>query len=473
MHDDKVFHSFIKTYKSRRRDFVRNVFNIEPDAWQDEVLGGLDSGGTRFAIRSGHGVGKTTLLSWVIIHFICTRWPQKTAATAPSSTQLNDALIPEVKHWINRLPGALRSQFNIKADRIELKSSSESSFVTFKTSRRENPEALQGVHSKHTLLLADEASGVDDAVFDAAIGSLSTPGSIFILTGNPTRLEGYFHRIHMTEAGDAYHRMQVSSEDSPRVTEEFIKQIELMDPQGREGNLYRVRVLGEFASLDEDKLISTDDVYSSVDRDFRISSHWPIVWGVDVARSGRDKTVMVARRGRVVTSIEVYKGKDDLMQIVGWVRELYHKTGADERPRELCVDAIGVGAGVADRLTELNIPTVAVNVSEAAPMGSTGLRLRDSLWVDVRDWFARKDVSIPKDDRLIRDLLLPGYAFTSSGRLQVASKNQMRKDYGRSPDYADALVLTFAGDAASALYGSTGPTSPWNKPMPQTSIGIC
>jgi len=111
---------------------------------------------------------------------------------------------------------SLRNQFVIKMDRIELKAAPESSFVTLKTSRKESSEALQGVHSEHTLLLADQASGVDDEVFNAAIGSLSTHGSIFILTGNPTRLEGYFHRIHTSEAGEAYHRMQVIDANSPR-----------------------------------------------------------------------------------------------------------------------------------------------------------------------------------------------------------------------------------------------------------------
>lgn len=463
--NNQVFKDFVRKYKNRRVEFVENVFHCAPDLWQAGVLDSLDTGKTRFAIRSGHGVGKTTLLSWVIIHFMLTRYPQKTAATAPSATQLNDALIPEVKHWVGLLPKALKEQFTIKTDRIELKSAPESSFVTFKTSRRENPEALQGVHSEHVLLLADEASGVDDEVFNAAIGSLSTHGSIFILTGNPTRLEGYFHRIHTTEAGEDYYRRQVSCLDSPRVTPEFLKQIRDLDPYGEEGNLWKVRVLGEFASLDHDKLLSSDSVNSAVDRDIEVDPSWPRVWGLDVSRSGKDKTVLLERQHKVVTNIWGYTGTPDLMALVGWVRERYMNLPLYERPVEICVDAIGLGAGVADRLNELEIPTVSVNVAESSSLNSEGLRLRDNLWVDCRDWFDRKDVSIPNEPKLIGDLLLPGYDFTSSGKRQVDSKAKMRRDFGRSPDYADALVLTFASDAASALWGSESPTSSWNKPI--------
>lgn len=465
----EIFEDFAVSYRDDRVNFVKNVFNVTPDPWQEECLAYLDSGGTRLAVRSGHGVGKTTFLSWVIIHFELTRWPQKTAVTAPSATQLNDALIPECKHWINRLPPILRDQFILKTDRLELKSDPSSSFCTFKTSRRESPEALQGVHSTHTLLMADEASGVHDEVFNAAIGSLSTPNSIFILTGNPTRLEGYFYSIHMTEAGDNFLRLQVNSEESPRVGAEFLKQIENLDPHGKEGNLYKVRVLGEFASLDQDKLMNSDNVYSSVGRDIIIDEGWPRVWGLDVSRSGKDKTVLVERINRVITKIEPYNGAPDLMALCGWVRNMYHVLPRWEKPLEVCVDAIGLGAGVADRLNELDIPTVAVNVAESSPLGSEGLRLRDDLWVQCRDWFDTRTVSISVEiDELIRvrligDLLLPGFEFTSSGRRQVDSKSQLRRDFGRSPDYADALILTFASEAGAALWGSNRASSTWNE----------
>lgn len=464
-----IFKDFTRLYRNDRVNFTKNVFNVQPDPWQEDVLAYLDSGGTRVAIRSGHGVGKTTLISWIIIHFMLTRYPQKTAATAPSATQLNDALIPECKHWIGRLPNALQNQFVIKMDRIELKSDPSSSFVTFKTSRRENPEALQGVHSEHVLLLADEASGVDDEVFNAAIGSLSTHGSIFILTGNPTRLEGYFHRIHTTEAGEDYKRLQVSCLDSSRVTEGFLKQIRNLDPYGEEGNLWKVRVLGEFASLDQDKLLSSDSVNSAIGRDIEIVDTWPRTWGLDVSRSGRDKTVMIERTNKVITGVWPYDGKPDLMALTGWVKNKYQQLPRYKRPLEICVDAIGLGAGVADRLNELDVPTVSVNVAESSAMGSEGLRLRDDLWLQVRDWFDRKDVSIPLsiDEttrmKLVGDLLLPGYDFTSSGKRQVDSKAKLRRDFGRSPDYADALILTFAGDAAAANWGSDRATSTWNE----------
>ncbi|MFW1856958.1 hypothetical protein, partial [Acinetobacter ursingii] len=89
-------------------------------------------------------------------------YPQKVVATAPTSAQLFDALAAETKSWITRLPPALRDLLEVKADRIDLKADPNGSFISFRTSRAESPEAMQGVHSDKVLLLADEASGIPE-----------------------------------------------------------------------------------------------------------------------------------------------------------------------------------------------------------------------------------------------------------------------------------------------------------------------
>jgi hypothetical protein len=165
--------------------FVREVLGAEPDPWQLEALRALAKGHTRIAIRSGHGVGKSCLAAWVIVWFSNTRAPFKCAMTAPSAPQLYDVLVPETHKWFSRLPDAWRGLWDITTDHIKLEADPEC-FVPARTSRPETPEAMAGLHSSHILLVADEASGIDEAVYEAAGGSMSTPGAITLMIGNPT-----------------------------------------------------------------------------------------------------------------------------------------------------------------------------------------------------------------------------------------------------------------------------------------------
>jgi hypothetical protein len=111
---------------------------------------------------------------------------------------------------------------------------------------------------------------------------------------------------------------------------------------------------------------------------------------------------------------------------------------------QILIDAIGLGAGVYDRCKELGLPVRAVNVGEAAATRETYMRLRDELWFKARDWFQERWCSVPQDDALIAELTAPTYTFTPTGKLVVESKADMKKRGMRSPDLADAFLLTFA-----------------------------
>ena len=180
-----------------------------------------------------------------------------------------------------------------------------------------------------------------------------------------------------------------------------------------------------------------------MDRDVAPRELEPLVFGVDVARFGSDRTVICKRRGNVVLDFKVSSGLD-LMQTAGLVASEYKL----DNPAEIMVDSIGLGAGVADRLRELGLPVRDVNVSESSAMNPNAHRLRDELWIALRDWLQAKACKLPQNDDLRADLLAPRYTFTSSGKIIVETKDSMKKRGLRSPDLADSLCLTFAGQAA-------------------------
>lgn len=437
---DNPFINFVARYRKDPVALVKVVFQAQPDAWQEEFLNHIRNGERRISVRAGHGVGKSTACAWAVIWHLITRYPQKVVCTAPTAPQLYDALFAEIKFWINKLPKFMRELFDITSDRIVLRSSPEASFVSARTSSKEKPEALAGVHSDNVLLIVDEASAVEEAVFESAAGSMSGHAATTILIGNPTRSSGLFYKTHH-ELRTEWKTMHVSCVTSPRVTEDFVKQIR--DTYGELSNAFRVRVLGEFPLADDDTLIPAELVDAAVTRDIAQDDGEPIIFGVDPARFGDDAAVLCARQGNVVLYFKQWRGLD-LMSLCG---AIVNET-AIHKPVEINVDSIGLGAGLADRLRELGQPVRDVNVSEVAALNPKANRLRDELWVSVRDFLAQRACKIPSDENLRADLVTPKYSFTSSGKLQVESKSEMKKRLRRSPDYADALALTFAGRGA-------------------------
>jgi hypothetical protein len=459
------FIDFIKLYRTDPVLFVKEVLGVQPDEWQKDFLNAVASGERKISIRSGHGVGKSTTASWAMLWFLLTRYPVKVVVTAPTSAQLYDALFAELKRWVKELPPTIQDLLDVKQERIELKASSTEAFISARTSRAEQPEALQGVHSENVMLVADEASGVPEAVFEAAAGSMSGHNALTILLGNPVRSSGFFFETH-NRLKDEWWTKRVSCEDSARVSQEYID--DMKSRYGEESNAYRIRVLGEFPRSDDDTIIPMELLESAKHRDTRAYEDAPIIWGLDVARFGSDSSVLCKRQSNVVHTLERWRNLD-LMQLTGAVVAQYEACDHKSRPAEILVDSIGLGAGVVDRLIELKLPARGINVSESPAMGGTYLNLRAELWHKAKAWLEKRDCKIPNNEDLIGELATVRYTFTSNGKIKIESKDDIRKRGLKSPDMADAFVLTFASDAATISWGSN---NSWGKPLKRLIRGL-
>ncbi len=464
-------YDWLVEYESDACRFAEEVLGFDLDPWQRSVLAAYSRGERRISVRSGHGVGKSTTLAIMCWHHAATRFPQKTVMTAPTSAQLFDALWSEVKALHGRLPTTLQEFFDVKSDRIELRAAPAESFIAARTSRAETPEALQGIHSENVLLIGDEASGIPEAIYEAAQGSMSGHNAVTVLCGNPVRTSGYFFDTHH-KSKDMWWTLRVSCEESPRVSADYITQME-RTYGGRESNPFRVRVLGEFPLADADTIIPFEMVESAVEREIKVARDTPVVWGVDCARSGNDRSSLAKRQGSILLEQVKFWREPDLMSTVGVIKSQYDTTQLDFRPTAILVDAIGIGAGVADRLRELGLPARAINVAETAALSDKYRNLRAELWFRAREWFESRSVSIPRDERkdnLISELTAPTYKFTSGGKYIAESKEDMKRRGLKSPDLADAFCLTFAHNAARALHGSKATVS-WNSALKRGGVG--
>jgi len=441
---------FTQAYYDDPVRFVREMLGAEPYEYQREFLEALARNERKMSVKSGHGTGKSTTASWAMLWFLLLRYPVKVVVTAPTSSQLFDAMFAELKRWINELPKELQELLNVKSDRVELLRAPAEAFISCRTARAETPEALAGVHSDNVLLIVDEASGVPEQVFEAAAGSMSGHNATTLMLSNPTRSSGTFFESHNRMANSWWTRTW-SCEDSPLVSDEFVEEMRLR--YGEESNAFRVRVLGQFPLSDDNTIIPFHLVEAAQHRDIVVADETDVVWGLDVARFGSDATALCKRQGPVVTELRSWRGLD-LMQTTGRVVAEYEALPPSKRPTEILVDSIGVGSGVVDRLRELDLPVRGINVAESPSMGDTYMNLRSELWFKCKAWLEDRSCKLPKDDQLQAELTAIRYSFTSSGKMKAESKDEMRRRGVGSPDLADALCLTMASDAATAQSGT-------------------
>ena len=189
-------------------------------------------------------------------------------------------------------------------------------------------------------------------------------------------------------------------------------------------------------------------------RDVAFDPSEPELWGCDIARFGTDATVLIKRRGNIVPEMPRAWHGLDTMQVAGAIKAEWD--AQTQKPALICVDVIGIGAGVVDRLNEMDLPVLGINVSESPSITGRYARLRDELWIRAKEWLSTRAVRLPRHEQLRDDLVAPRYTFLSDGRLKVEDKNSMRARGLPSCDYADALNLTFCQHGLGVGSGMSG-----------------
>ena len=305
-----------------------------------------------------------------------------------------------------------------------------------------NTESFAGLHNegKRILVVLDEASAIPDVIFEVIEGALTDEDTeiIWVAFGNPTRNTGRFRECF----GRFKHRWntrQVDSRTVPGINKKQIQQ--WADDYGDDSDFFRVRVKGVFPRAGSNQFISADIVVNAAERELD-GSIWSQQYksiGVDVARFGSDKSVIIKRQGSKVFEPKCYRGIDT-MKLSGFVYDL-HK---EWNPDTIFIDGVGVGGGVVDRLTELGLPIVDVQAGAQANDKRTYINVRAELWGEMRDWL-KGEADIPKNTELQDELMQPEYGFNARMQIQLESKEDMKKRGLASPDIADALALTFSG----------------------------
>ena len=450
----------IDYYYDHPVEFVEDILKADPDEWQKRVLRSVASN-PKVSVRSGQGVGKTALESWVCIWFLVCRPFAKVIATAPTMQQLYDVLWAEIAKWMN--DSSVKRILKWTKTKVTMIGDEERWFATAKTATK--PENMQGFHEEHMLIIVDEASGVSDPIMEAILGTLSGDDNHLLMCGNPNRLEGVFFDSHNADR-DQYSTHHVDALESKRTNKSNIKM--LIRKYGEDSDVVRIRVHGLFPKSSLESFISLETAEFATDQEME-RKYYPERYfkdvrilhiGVDVARYGDDSTIISPRMGTYFFDLKKYT-KQSTMETAGQVLLIckeYLKKYESLRRCIVKVDDTGVGGGVTDRLREvireerLPIKVIPVNNGERAN-DDYYLNLGAELWGNLKQTLeenlsqgirgGKALIRLPDDDELIKQLSVRKYKITSKGKIQLESKEDMKKRNVGSPDKADAVTLAF------------------------------
>lgn len=431
------------------------------EEWQVRILSDLRdglislAGAIRLARTSGHGIGKSALVAWLILWGMSTFEDTVGVVTANTETQL------KTKTWVQ-----LAKWYRMCITRHMFKMTATAMFSTDPEHERtwrmdmvpwseRNTEAFAGLHNqgKRIILIFDEASAIPDTIWEVAEGALTDENTqiIWAAFGNPTRNKGRFRDCF--PGGKFAHRWHSDVVDSRHVSFTNKDQIkEWIVDHGEDSDFVRIRVRGIFPRIDAESFISFTLASEAVNREI-VMQRGALVLGVDVGRFGDDPSVIYPRKGRDAKTwpVEIIY-KQDTMYVASRVAATCLALHANM----VMIDAGGVGGGVADRLRQLRIPVMDVDFG-SGPDGSNpdaGTKYankRAEIWGALKTWLKGGAIqNIVTNEQsgvkvtLIDEITGPNSGLNIREEIQLEGKKDMRKRGVPSPNVADALACTFA-----------------------------
>lgn len=451
-----------------------------PEPWQEEILLAITDGlidintAIQIAAASGHGVGKSALVSWLIIWSISTFPDTRGVVTANTETQLKTKTWAELGKWYHRF--IAKDHFTLTATALFAKDPAHERTwrIDMVPWSERNTEAFAGLHNKgrRILVVFDEASAIPDIIWETTEGALTDSDTeiIWCVFGNPTRNIGRFKECFPGgRFAKVWKTKQVDSREVSLTNKDQIAK--WIGAYGEDSDFVRIRVRGVFPRTGEMEFISAADVEAAAEREAYAFPNDALVIGVDVARYGSNESVIFFRKGRDARTIPPIRLRGySTVDLAAKISEVYHQYHLDA----IFIDGGGVGGGVVDNCRALHLFCFDIQFGgksegtgfAAGIEGEKYANKRAEMWGTLRAWL--KGGAIPQDADLRAQLVGPTYTYNLRNEIQLEKKEDMTKRGLESPDIADALALTFAYPvAAHQNAGSEGPQKPmveseWN-----------
>lgn len=418
-----------------------------PDVWQQEVLGDIgelctkqvqgDYGNViQYAIKAGRGPGKTALLAWLMHWFLTSRpYSSNGVITANTKVQLETKSWRELAKWW--AVSVHKDWFEHNASKFFYKLDSKTRFITPIVWSKERPQSIAGLHEEYVLTIFDEASDIDDIIWETVEGGMTDPNCLWIVAGNPTRNDGRFKQCW----GDFAHRWvtkTVDSRTSKRADKNKIREWE--EDYGEDSDFFRVWVKGDFPNASVSQFISEELAKGAVNKRLERGDFvgYPVLMGIDVARQGNNRNVIYTRQGyKTLDLFKIHGRIENTMEMVGYVTQKM----MEWKPRYIFID-VGMGYALIDRLRQLGHRNIIeVNFGKKAGEENKYANKRAEMWGLMKKWLFEGG-QIPDNSDLVGGLTAINAGEDKKSRLLLQSKRDIPDSV--SIDEADALACTFA-----------------------------
>lgn len=414
--------------------------------WQKDLLSRVRDGlltyqeAIKEAVASGHGVGKSALVSWLILWGLSTFEDTRVIVTANTETQLKTKTWAELAKWHSLF--IAKEWFEYTATALYSKDPAHE-----KTWRADmiawsehKTEAFAGAHNqgKRLIMIFDEASAIPDSIWEVTEGAFSDEGTelLWFVFGNPTRNTGRFKDCF----GKLRHRWHTTQVDSRTVTLSDKKQIsQWIEDYGIDSDFVKVRVRGLFPNVSELQFIPTDLVDKAYGRSLAEKEyvHLPKVLVCEPSWTGSDALIIAIRQGQAFRILLKIEKNDDDTRIAGYLMKFEDSEDADA----VFID-LGYGTGIYSVGKNLGRNWILVPFGGKS-LDAGFLNKRAEMWNAVKQWL-KEGGCIPADPELRDDLIGPEYRVRLDGRIVLESKDDMKDRGLPSPNKGDALALTFA-----------------------------
>lgn len=443
-----------------------------PEPWQRDILESVRLGlpldrAIQLAVASGHGIGKSACVSWLILWAISTFADCRGVITANTETQLKTKTWAELGKWYHLF--IAKHHFKLTATALFNPDRERTWRIDMVPWSERNTEAFAGMHNKgkRILMLFDEASAIPDIIWETAEGALSDRDTqiIWCVFGNPTRNTGRFRECFSGgRFASMWRSRQVDSREVSFTNKDDIAR--KIEAYGEDSDYVRIRILGAFPRRGEMEFFNVAEINEAMAREVTASPHDPLALGVDVARYGSNNSVIFFRKGRDARTLPRLRFNG--MDTVSLSQQVY-KAFETHRADGIFIDGGGVGGGVVDQCRHMHLYVWDIQFGGKPDYnvvtGNDGERYankRAEMYGALRAWI--KTGALPNDPELRDQMMSITYTYNRKDQIQLISKEDLMKDGKSSPDDLDGLVLTFAQPLAAHL-GAGGDAGWPQKPL--------
>lgn len=435
--------------------FLCDLLHFSPTFQQRELLQAVQDGHERIAVKSGQGPGKTACSIVIGFWRALRSYRAQVIVTAPTIKQCRDVWLKEARLWVDRADPILSRFINVTKTKVELFNNSDWGIITVTASREEN---AQGYHDDSLTVIAEEASGISPEIITTFKGTLSNADALFLMIGNPNSRDCEFFNcfnrqrhewkcitFNAEETGKRYAHTPFGQGIMSR-NEALAKEF------GRDSNVYRVRVLGEFPHTDPNTVMSSEELEHCTGNADRMYKHVLTKrangekikqFGLDFARFGGDENVFFRRQGNAIVDWGYFVHTEP-KHLVERVFMLQKQAGWSDEETIYVPDANGMGEGMMIEFHERGKRVIEFKAQMTPSESEKYDNIITEAWFNMRNLVRNKNCYIPNDNQLIQQLSGRQYFITNKGKIAIESKDDYKKRHeNQSPDRADALVMAF------------------------------